>query len=109
MTETFVAAKLFVDNWRWADTPFYVRMGEPLAHAHVERRVRPAPVVDEQLRGDERLGHRVRRDNPLLALSRHLDALDEPRTVLPAHDVLRPGRVDRLQDLQLLVAHGIRG
>ncbi|MFN2627460.1 MAG: glucose-6-phosphate dehydrogenase [Gaiellaceae bacterium] len=28
MTETFVAAKLYVDNWRWADTPFYVRMGK---------------------------------------------------------------------------------
>ena len=31
MTETFVAAKLYVDNWRWADTPFYVRMGKRLA------------------------------------------------------------------------------
>ncbi len=31
ITETFVAAKLFVDNWRWADTPFYVRMGKRLA------------------------------------------------------------------------------
>ena len=27
-TETYVAAKLFVDNWRWADTPFYVRAGK---------------------------------------------------------------------------------
>ena len=31
MTETYVAAKLFVDNWRWADTPFYVRTGKRLA------------------------------------------------------------------------------
>jgi glucose-6-phosphate 1-dehydrogenase len=30
-TETFVAAKLFVDNWRWADTPLYVRAGKRLA------------------------------------------------------------------------------
>jgi glucose-6-phosphate 1-dehydrogenase len=29
-TETFVAAKLFVENWRWADTPFYVRTGKRL-------------------------------------------------------------------------------
>jgi glucose-6-phosphate 1-dehydrogenase len=29
-TETFVAAKLFVENWRWADTPFYVRAGKRL-------------------------------------------------------------------------------
>ena len=31
MTETFVAAKLYVDNWRWADTPIYVRAGKRLA------------------------------------------------------------------------------
>jgi glucose-6-phosphate 1-dehydrogenase len=31
LTETFVAMKLFVDNWRWADTPIYVRAGKRLA------------------------------------------------------------------------------
>jgi glucose-6-phosphate 1-dehydrogenase len=30
-TETFIAAKLSVDNWRWAGTPFYVRAGKRLA------------------------------------------------------------------------------
>jgi glucose-6-phosphate 1-dehydrogenase len=30
LAETYVAAKLFVDNWRWADTPFYVRTGKRL-------------------------------------------------------------------------------
>ena len=30
MTETYFAAKLYVDNWRWADTPFYVRTGKHL-------------------------------------------------------------------------------
>jgi glucose-6-phosphate 1-dehydrogenase len=29
-TETFVAARLQVDNWRWADTPFFVRTGKRL-------------------------------------------------------------------------------
>jgi glucose-6-phosphate 1-dehydrogenase len=29
-TETFVAARLHVDNWRWAGTPFYVRTGKRL-------------------------------------------------------------------------------
>ena len=28
--ETFVAARLYVDNWRWASTPFYVRCGKRL-------------------------------------------------------------------------------
>ncbi len=31
LTETYVAAKLYVDNWRWADTPFYVRAGKRMA------------------------------------------------------------------------------
>jgi glucose-6-phosphate 1-dehydrogenase len=29
-TETFVAARLEVENWRWADTPFYIRTGKRL-------------------------------------------------------------------------------
>jgi glucose-6-phosphate 1-dehydrogenase len=29
-TETYVAAKLHIDNWRWADTPIYVRTGKRL-------------------------------------------------------------------------------
>jgi glucose-6-phosphate 1-dehydrogenase len=29
-TETFVALKLFVENWRWADVPFYLRTGKAL-------------------------------------------------------------------------------
>jgi len=30
-TETFVAMKLFVENWRWAEVPFYIRSGKRLA------------------------------------------------------------------------------
>jgi len=29
-TETYVAAKLMIESWRWADTPFYVRVGKRL-------------------------------------------------------------------------------
>jgi glucose-6-phosphate 1-dehydrogenase len=29
-TETFAAVKLFVDNWRWQDVPFYLRTGKCL-------------------------------------------------------------------------------
>ena len=35
-TETFVAAKLFIDNWRWKDVPFYVRTGKRLAAKNTE-------------------------------------------------------------------------
>jgi len=30
-TETFVALKVFVDNWRWSKVPFYLRTGKALA------------------------------------------------------------------------------
>jgi glucose-6-phosphate 1-dehydrogenase len=35
-TETFVAMKLAVDNWRWADVPFYLRTGKRLARQHTD-------------------------------------------------------------------------
>jgi glucose-6-phosphate 1-dehydrogenase len=30
-TETYAAVKMFVDNWRWQDVPFYLRTGKRLA------------------------------------------------------------------------------
>jgi glucose-6-phosphate 1-dehydrogenase len=43
--ETFAAVKLFVDNWRWQDVPFYLRTGKRL-HARVSEvtiQFRPVP------------------------------------------------------------------
>ena len=30
-TETFAALKLTIDNWRWADVPFYIQHGKTSA------------------------------------------------------------------------------
>jgi glucose-6-phosphate 1-dehydrogenase len=30
-TETYAALKFYIDNWRWADVPFYLRSGKRLA------------------------------------------------------------------------------
>jgi glucose-6-phosphate 1-dehydrogenase len=35
-TETFVALKLLIDNWRWAGVPFFVRTGKRLAERVTE-------------------------------------------------------------------------
>ena len=35
-TETFVALKLNIDNWRWVGVPFYLRTGKRLAQRHTE-------------------------------------------------------------------------
>ncbi len=46
-TETFVAMKLLIDNWRWADVPFYLRTGKrlPGRNTHVVIQFRRAPFV----------------------------------------------------------------
>ncbi len=36
VTETYVALKLFIENWRWAGVPFYVRTGKALPHRSTE-------------------------------------------------------------------------
>ena len=44
-TETFAALKLFIDNWRWQDVPFYMRTGKRMAE-DVSRAIiqfRPVP------------------------------------------------------------------
>jgi glucose-6-phosphate 1-dehydrogenase len=46
-TETFVALKLSIDNWRWADVPFYIRTGKrlPKRVTEVAIQFRRAPFV----------------------------------------------------------------
>ena len=45
--ETFVALKLFIDNWRWSGVPFYLRTGKYLPQSASEVRIqfRPTPSV----------------------------------------------------------------
>jgi glucose-6-phosphate 1-dehydrogenase len=47
VTETYVAMRLFIDNWRWAGVPFYLRTGKSLAARKTEIavRFRSAPLA----------------------------------------------------------------
>jgi len=46
-TETYVAVKLFIDDWRWSGVPFYLRTGKCLPSGVSEVRIqfRPTPYV----------------------------------------------------------------
>ena len=44
-TETFVAIKAEIDNWRWAGTPFYLRSGKRLAGKSSEIVVQFRPIA----------------------------------------------------------------
>ena len=45
--ETYVAMKLFIDNWRWSGVPFYLRTGKnlPMSASEVRIQFRPTPNV----------------------------------------------------------------
>jgi glucose-6-phosphate 1-dehydrogenase len=46
-TETYVALKLMIDNWRWAHVPFYLRTGKALRGKHTEVAIKfkQAPIA----------------------------------------------------------------
>lgn len=55
-TETFVALKLQIDNWRWAGVPFYLRTGKHLPKRYAEivitfkkapKKLFPTAILDE--------------------------------------------------------------
>jgi glucose-6-phosphate 1-dehydrogenase len=51
-TETFAALKVFIDNWRWSGTPFYIRTGkclpEKLSEVVVRFRAPPQTLFAKQ-------------------------------------------------------------
>jgi len=57
LTETFVAARFEIDNWRWSGVPFYLRTGKAMAVSFTEINIifnRP-PSVLFAASGDDRL------------------------------------------------------
>lgn len=86
-TETFAAVKLFVDNWRWENVPFYLRTGKALPEKAtvITIQFKPAPsyafpdeatqtwqsnrlTIDIQPTMDIRLRFQVKRPGQTLAI-----------------------------------------
>ena len=46
-TETFVALRCYVDNWRWAGVPFYIRTGKrlPKRASEIAVQLKPVPQI----------------------------------------------------------------
>ncbi len=85
-TETFVALRLEIDNWRWSGVPFLIRAGKSLASRVTEVRIvfRHPPRLGFRERGQRRPGanHLVLRIDPSPGTRLTLQGMD-PRTVLP--------------------------
>nr|WP_319512214.1 glucose-6-phosphate dehydrogenase [uncultured Draconibacterium sp.] len=70
-TETFVALKFFIDNWRWAGVPFYIRTGKKLPTRVTEivihfRKVPHHLFGDENSGGNNQLIIRIQPDEGIL-------------------------------------------
>ena len=52
-TETFVALKLFVENWRWSGVPFFLRSGKRLARPTTEVAIRFKQAPHMVFRGED--------------------------------------------------------
>ena len=53
VTDTFVALKMFVDNWRWAGVPFYVRAGKRMPKKSTEIAIQFKPTPHTPFAGDD--------------------------------------------------------
>jgi glucose-6-phosphate 1-dehydrogenase len=108
-TETYVALKLYVNNWRWSGVPFYLRTGKALARRassvavhfkplpailFAERHALPANVMNLRIQPDEGFSLSVIAKQPGLDLSirpvdMNLDYAREFRARLPeAYEML---------------------
>jgi glucose-6-phosphate 1-dehydrogenase len=121
--ETFVAAKLFIDSWRWADVPIYVRAGKALSvtaaevmvffkrppretfaeiappkSGHMRMRIGPDVCVAEGLRV-KRPGNALKGENVELVLTEHGTSFKPPYQRLLRDAMLGVGDLFGRQDI----------
>ena len=110
-TETYVALKLFIENWRWADVPFYIRTGKRLSKRCTEvtiqfKRVPHQLYNPSETRGlvPNRLTIRIQPDEGISlkfgakvpGAARHLSSVDMNFSYADAFGIQSPDAYERL-------------
>ena len=90
-TETFVALKLNIDNWRWAGVPFYLRTGKRMAQRHTEITIQFKNSPTELFRNTAM--HRMR-NNQLVIQIQPVEAISMNFGAKIPGPILRVGSVD---------------
>jgi glucose-6-phosphate 1-dehydrogenase len=96
MTETYAALKLFVENWRWAGVPFYVRSGKRLARrvSQISIQFRRPPLLLFEQAGVERID------------PNRLDVLIQPEeAICISMKAKRPGSAIELSNVALAFSY----
>ncbi|GAC1350242.1 MAG: glucose-6-phosphate dehydrogenase [Ktedonobacteraceae bacterium] len=110
-TETYVALKLFIENWRWADVPFYIRTGKALPKRSTEVTIQFKRVPHQLYKPNEtkglvpnRLTIRIQPDEGMSlkfaakvpGAARHLSDVDMNFSYASAFGIASPEAYERL-------------
>ncbi|MBA2286583.1 MAG: glucose-6-phosphate dehydrogenase [Ktedonobacteraceae bacterium] len=110
-TETYVAIKLFIENWRWAGVPFYIRTGKHLPARSTEVTVQFKRVPHQLYKPNETTGLQPNRltlriqPNEGISLkfgakvpgaARHLSSVDMNFSYVTAFGIESPDAYERL-------------
>jgi glucose-6-phosphate 1-dehydrogenase len=80
-TETFVAIKFFINNWRWGGVPFYIRTGKRL----------PTRVTEIVIHFKQTPHHLFRRDSGKLSANQLIIRIQPDEGILLKFDMKEPG------------------
>ena len=94
-TETFVALRTDIANWRWAGVPFYIRTGKRMAarEAHIDVHFRPTPHAIYQTPSGQ-VNKLVIHLQPRDGLALHLFAQGQSKRGPGASGLLAPAQLD---------------
>jgi len=110
-TETYVALKLFIENWRWADVPFYIRTGKSLPKRSTEVTIQFKRVPHQLYKPSEtkglvpnRLTIKIQPDEGISlkfaakipGAARHLSSVDMDFSYASAFGITSPEAYERL-------------
>jgi glucose-6-phosphate 1-dehydrogenase len=92
MTETFVAMRLYIDNWRWANVPFYLRTGKKMPQRLTEIAIQFKQPPFMLFRGTS-----IERLNPNVLIIR----IQPNEGISLAFDAKVPGPLDKLGTVKM--------
>ncbi len=111
--ETFAAAKLHIDTWRWADVPFLLRTGKCLPVHAIEVRVQfkrpPRDIFREGSSPPEYLRFRVGPDVTALAIGMHVKRPGEAMAGREVELLASEDEAGEMQSYERLLGDAMRG
>jgi len=110
---TFSAMKLYIDTWRWADVPFYIRAGKRLpvtaTEVFVQLKRPPQAVFDPVTQGEGDYYRFRLSPNVSISLGARTKTTGEAMVGEPVELVVRQAPCDEMTPYERLLGDAIRG